>query len=65
MHLAGEEGVGEGGGLHLKQHEFLSLKDALCLVEIGQVHLEKCQSIFAISHLSLLGTGQGPSFEQT
>ena len=39
------------------------------LVEIGSVVLEKkifkfCQCIFAISLLSPLGKGQGPSFEQ-
>ena len=40
------------------------------LVEIGSVVLEKkilkfCQCIFAISQLSPLGKGRGPSFEQT
>ena len=40
------------------------------LVEIGSVVLEKKifkfrQCIFAISLLSLLGKGRGPSFEQT
>ena len=40
------------------------------LVEIGLVVLEKkifkfCQCIFAISQLSPLGKGRGPSFEQT
>ena len=40
------------------------------LVEIGSVVLERkffkiCQCIFAISQLSPLGKGQGPSFEQT
>ena len=42
----------------------------LSLVEIGQVVVEKkilkvCQCIFAISLLSPLGKGCGPSFEQT
>ena len=41
----------------------------LSLIEIGPVVLKKifkvCQCIFAISLLSPLGKGRGPSFEQT
>ena len=57
--------------LYSNELEFPSSKDALCQVWLifGPMVLKKifivCQCIFAISLLSPLGKGQGPSFEQT
>ena len=59
------------GALHLNKVESPSLKDSLCKVWLKLAlwfwrrrFLKFSQFIFAISQLSPLGKGQGPSFEQ-
>ena len=62
----------KGGALHLNKPESPSPKNALCQVwlKLAQWFWKRrffkfCQCVFAISYLSPLGKGRGPSFEQT
>ena len=62
----------KGGALDLNKPESPSPKNALCQVwlKLAQWFWKRrffkfCQCVFAISYLSPLGKGRGPSFEQT